>query len=469
MAKIIALGAYFYQAVIAFGLLIVVAHWLAPADYASYSLFISICQFAAIAAFEWVRFACTRFYPGPDAMSEAAERRAILVEALACATLCLIAAGLSLLFGVPPIVALVGGLVSIAQGGSDLHLTMLRFRQDFRAFSVLQGSRATILAAGTLAGALVSPSLLSTVTGLLTGYLAYGLLAFLLARRAVARPAATLDAARIRKHLVYGSVSAGAATAAMFAPLALKAILTSSLGATGAAGVLLALDLLQRPFVLIVSALQAIQYPEIVAAHDLAEDRTDLPRRLGQYYALLTSFALMMAAGIFAVLMPATWLVISPDLQQGFLATAPFIVILSLARVLTQIMLPTPLHLKQHLTLILLLAIVDCALVNLGALTALSIAGANDAALAAGGAIGAILAALVGLRLMFALAFDVFWLPVLFAAAGLGTTALAFALSGEGSYATIGAGILVGGLLCLLALNQLRLMLRAPRPLAARR
>ncbi|WP_077959687.1 hypothetical protein [Ensifer adhaerens] len=467
MAKIIALGAYFYQAVIAFGLLIVVAHWLAPADYASYSLFISICQFAAIAAFEWVRFACTRFYPGPDAETEAAERRTILVEALACAVLCLIAAGLSLLFGVPPVVALVGGLVSIAQGGSDLHLTMLRFRQDFRAFSVLQGSRATILAAGTLAGALVSPSFLSTVTGLLGGYAAYGLLAFILSRRAENRTATALDSARVRKHLVYGSVSAGAATAAMFAPLALKAIFTTALGTAGAAGALLALDLLQRPFVLIVSALQAIQYPEIVAAHDRTEDRTGLARQLGHYYALLTSFALMMAAGIFAVLLPAAWLVVSPDLQQAFLATAPAIIVLSLVRTLTQIMLPTPLHLRQRLALILLLAVIDCALLNLGALTALLMAGPDGAALAWGSTIGAILASLVGLRLMSSLDFDFSWPPVLFAAAGLGAAILAFFLSGETSYGTIGSGIVVGGLLCLLSLNQLRLMMRAPRPGAA--
>ncbi|OCO98106.1 MULTISPECIES: hypothetical protein [unclassified Ensifer] len=467
MAKIIALGAYFYQAVIAFGLLIVVAHWLAPADYASYSLFISICQFAAIAAFEWVRFACTRFYPGPDAASEAAERRTILVETVACAALCLVAAGASLLFGVPPVVALVGGLVSIAQGGSDLHLTMLRFRQDFRAFSVLQGSRATILATGTLAGALVSPGFLPTVTGLLAGYAAYGLLAYFLSHRTATSPAVALDRARVRKHLVYGSVSAGAATAAMFAPLALKAILTSALGTTGAAGALLALDLLQRPFVLIVSALQAIQYPEIVAAHDRGEDRASLRRQLGQYYALLTSFALMMAAGIFAVLLPATWLVISPELQEGFLATAPAIIVLSLVRTLTQIMSPTPLHLKQRLALILLLAVVDCVLLSLGALIALELLGANDAALAGGGAIGAILAALVGLRLMASLAFDLTWPPVLLAAAGLCAAALAFSLSREASYVTIGAGIVVGGLLCLLALNQLRLMTRAPRTDAA--
>lgn len=461
MAKIIALGAYFYQALIAFGLLIIIAHWLAPADYAAYSLFISLSQFGAIAAFEWVRFSCMRFYPGPSAESEAAERRTIAAEAAACALACLVAAAVSLAFGVSPLVALVGGLVAVAQGGSDLHLTMLRFRQDFRAFSVLQGSRATILAMGTLFGAIVSPTFLSTVTGLLGGYALYALLAALLSRRAGPRPSASLDMARVRKHLVYGSVSAGAASASMFAPLALKAIFTSALGPGGAAGALLALDLLQRPFVLIVSALQAIQYPEIVAAHDKGGETPVLRRQLGQYYALLTSFALMMAAGIFAVLVPATWLVISPNLQTGFLATAPFVIILSLARVLTQIMLPTPLHLKQRLTAIFALAAIDCALLNLVALTAGFLLAPTDAIMMAGGALGAIFASLIGLRLMATLAFDFTWPPVLFAAAGLSVTILAFALSYQSAYVATAAGIVIGGACCLLSLNRLRLGMRA--------
>ncbi len=461
MAKIIALGAYFYQALIAFGLLIIVAHWLAPVDYAAYSLFISLSQFGAIAAFEWVRFSCMRFYPGQTAESEAAERRTIVAEAAACALFCLVAAAISTAFGVTPLVALVGGLVAVAQGGSDLHLTMLRFRQDFRAFSVLQGSRATILAAGTLLGALTSPTFLSTVTGLLGGYAVYALLAALLSRRPGPRPATPLDMARVKKHLVYGSVSAGAATASMFAPLALKAIFTSALGPSGAAGALLALDLLQRPFVLIVSALQAIQYPEIVAAHDKAADTPALRRQLGQYYALLTSFALMMAAGIFAVLQPATWLVISPDLQAGFLATAPYVIILSLARVLTQIMLPTPLHLKQRLTAIFTLAAIDCALLNLGALAGGFLVARTDAALMAGGALGAILAALIGLRLMAALAFDFSWPPVLFAAAGLTVTIFAFVFSYQSAFVATAAGIIIGGGFCLLALDRLRLGMRA--------
>ncbi|CAN7460611.1 MULTISPECIES: hypothetical protein [unclassified Ensifer] len=461
MAKIIALGAYFYQALIAFGLLIVVAHWLAPVDYAAYSLFISLSQFGAIAAFEWVRFSCMRFYPGQTAEIEAAERRTIVAEAAACALFCLVAAAASLAFGVSPLVALVGGLVAVAQGGSDLHLTMLRFRQDFRAFSVLQGSRATILAAGTLIGALVSPTFLSTVTGLLGGYALYALLATLLSRRSGPRPSASLDMARVRKHLVYGSVSAGAASASMFAPLALKAIFTSVLGPGGAAGALLALDLLQRPFVLIVSALQAIQYPEIVAAHDKGGDTLALRRELGQYYALLTSFALMMAAGIFAVLVPATWLVISPDLQAGFLATAPFVIILSLARVLTQIMLPTPLHLKQRLTAIFALAAIDCALLNLFALASAFLLAPSAATLMAGGALGAIFASLIGLRLMATLPFDFTWSPVLLAAAGLGVTIVAFVLSYRSATVATAAGIVIGGVCCLLALNRLRLGMRA--------
>lgn len=462
MAKIIALGAYFYQALIAFGLLIIVAHWLAPADYASYSLFISLSQFGAIAAFEWVRFSCMRFYPGQTVESEAAERRTIVAEAAACALLCLVAAAISLAFGVTPLVALVGGLVAVAQGGSDLHLTMLRFRQDFRAFSVLQGSRATILAAGTLMGAILSPTFLSTVTGLFAGYALYALLAALLSRRSGRRPGTPLDMSRVKKHLVYGSVSAGAATASMFAPLALKAIFTSALGSGGAAGALLALDLLQRPFVLIVSALQAIQYPEIVAAHDKSGKTPALRHQLGQYYALLTSFALMMAAGIFAVLQPATWLVISPDLRAGFLATAPFVIILSLARVLTQIMLPTPLHLRQRLTAIFALAAIDCALLNLGALAAGFLVAPTGAVMMAGGALGAIFAALIGLRLMATLAFDFIWPPVLLAAAGLVATVIAFTLSYQSAYIATAAGIATGGSFCLLALNRLRLGMRGP-------
>ena len=70
MAKIAALGAYVYQALLAFGLLIAVSNLLPARDYVAYSLFVSIAQFADIASFQWIRSACSRFYPGPDGESE---------------------------------------------------------------------------------------------------------------------------------------------------------------------------------------------------------------------------------------------------------------------------------------------------------------------------------------------------------------------------------------------------------------
>src|ERR1700761_7605836 len=110
MAKVVALAAYFYQAAVAFGLLIVVAHILSPADYAAYSLFISISQFTAILCFEWIRFACSRFYPGQRRGSEPAERKALMVEFAACSVVCIAASFAAILFDVPAEIAVLGGL-----------------------------------------------------------------------------------------------------------------------------------------------------------------------------------------------------------------------------------------------------------------------------------------------------------------------------------------------------------------------
>lgn len=463
MAKIVALAAYFYQAAVAFGLLVVVAHWLAPADYSAYSLFISISQFAAIFCFEWIRFACSRFYPGLPG-SEAGERAALKREFAACALLCIAAAAVAIPFGVPWPVALVGSLVAIFQGASDLHLTMLRFRQEFRSFSRLQGSRATILALGTLGGALVAPTFLSTVGGLLAGYGVYTLLAVALTRGSRVE-SAQFDVALLRKHFVYGSVAAGASVVGLLAPLGLKSILTAALGAGGAAGALLSLDLLQRPFVLIVSALQAIQYPDVVSLFDRDGETAALRARLGAYYSLLTGFTLMTAAGIFALLQPVGLFVIAPALRAGFLDAAPFVVGLSVCRALTLNMLPTPAHLRHRLRSIFLLSAVDCLLLNGCALAAGELFGPASASLMAGAMVGALLAMVYGVRVLMTLPFDFVWQPVAFAAVGLAIPVVATAGFGEALWLSVGAGIVGGGAFCLAGLySYFNRLFRAPMP-----
>ncbi|NEI71215.1 hypothetical protein GR212_16680 [Rhizobium lusitanum] len=451
MAKIVALAAYFYQAAVAFGLLIAVAHLLTPADYAAYSLFISISQFAAIFCFEWVRFACSRFYPGQGAGSEALERKALSVEFAACSAICLIAASASILFSVPTEIAVLGGLVAIFQGGSDLHLTMLRFRQEFRIFSRLQGSRATILAVGTLAGAAVAPTFTCTVIGLMAGYLAYGLLALFLTRNSL-REAARFEPPLVRKHFVYGSVAASASVIGLLTPLGLKTILTAVLGAGAAAGALLALDLLQRPFVLIVSALQAIQYPDVVSTYDREGATPTFRRQLGEYYSLLTGLTLMTAAGIFALLQPIGQFVIAAGLRDGFLAAAPFVIGLATCRALTFNMLPTPAHLQHRLLAIFLLAVLDCVLLNIGVLAGGHLGSYNDAALMAGGMIGALCAIAIGLKVMMSLSFDFVWPPVVFSAIGLAVPVLATAGFGYSLWISVAVGVVGGALFCLLGL-----------------
>ncbi len=451
MAKIVALAAYFYQAAVAFGLLIAVAHLLKPADYAAYSLFITISQFAAIFCFEWVRFACSRFYPGSTAGSEALERKALSVEFAACAAICLIAASASIFFSVPGDIAVFGGLVAILQGGSDLHLTMLRFRQEFRVFSRLQGSRATILAVGTLAGAIVAPTFASTVAGLLAGYVTYGFWAAFLTRNSL-REAASFEPVLVRKHFVYGSVAASASVMGMLAPLGLKSILTATLGASGAAGGLLALDLLQRPFVLIVSALQAIQYPDVVAAYDREGPTPAFRKQLGDYYSLLTGLTLMTAAGIFALLQPVGQWVISAGLRTEFLAAAPFVIGLATCRALTSNMLPTPAHLRHRLLAIFLLALLDCVLLNAGTLAGGYLGSFGDAELMAGGMIGALIAMAIGVKVLVSLPFDFVWQPVLLAAIGLAVPVLATAGFHYSLWLSVSVGVFGGALFCLLGL-----------------
>ncbi len=411
MAKIAALGAYIYQAVLALGLLLVVAHRLPAAEFTAYSLFISVVQFGAIACFEWIRFACSRFYPGPDAQSEATERGTITSEFLACCGLCVVGALIAWFCGVPAPVAGLGAVAAIVQGGSEIHLTMLRFRHAFRLFSWMQALRASLMAIGTLAGAWAEADFAHVLGGVMAGYLAYLVLAILVSRGGFGEPGRwSLEA--MRRHLAYGGISAGASVAAMLAPLGLKAIFTATLGGQAAAAPLLALDLLQRPFVLIVSAIYAIRYPSLVQLFDRDGGSGEFRRELGRYYALLAGFSAMGAAAVLSLLAVATTLLIAPELRESFLRVAPLITFTALIRAIVQTLLPTAAHLQRRLAAIAGLAVFDSALMCAGALAATAWFGGTDFTISAGAAVGALVALAGGLLLLRLLPFEMPRLPL---------------------------------------------------------
>ena len=422
MGQIAALGAYVYQAALALGLLLLVSRILPAQDFTHYSLFVTLSQFGSIAAFEWLRFSCSRFYPGTD---EAAQRSVILYSFMVCAVLCLLAGGGVFASGAASIgIAIGGALVAVFQGGSELHLTMLRFRQDFRLFSILQAARASILAVGTTCGALLDPTLAGAVSGMLGAYLAYAALARLLAgslAEGLQRPQRHL----LAKHLTYGGVSAGASVAGILAPLCLKAFLTAVIGAQGAAGALLALDLLQRPFVMVVSALQAIRYPEVVATYDREPGTAAFRGRLGEYYAQLASCSLVTAAGILCLLAPAAVWLVKAELRETFLLASPAVTILALLRAWVQTLLPTPAHLKQRLRPIIGLALADAVLLNLGAVMGWYLSGGALVGLLFGSVAGAAASAIVGAPLFLSMPFRWHALTLVSALAALVIAALA--------------------------------------------
>lgn len=418
MAKIAALGSYLYQSVLAFGLLIAVSNLLTAPNYVAYSLFVSIVQFADIACFQWLRAVCSRFYPGPDGESEQAERGVIIAEFIASAVLCLLGVVAATLFDVPLWLGLIGAVAAILQGGGELHLTMLRFRQEFRLFSWLQGARATIVTAATLAGAVAGGDLGHVVAGVLAGNLVYCSLACFLSRR-ILPWSHVWDGKLVRRHLVYGGVSAGASVAGVLAPLGLKTIFVSALGAAGAAGPLLALDLLQRPFGMIITSLQAVRYPELVARFDREGDSGAIQVELGRYYALLTGFSLIGAAGMIALLGGAARAVVPPALQSSFLLTAPLIMLVALLRALTHTLLSTPAHLQRRLPAIVGLAVFDCILTCAGALLAATLYPGDAVAVAAGAAGGAAVAAAGGTIMLRRQPFVMPWWPVVLSGAAL--------------------------------------------------
>jgi O-antigen/teichoic acid export membrane protein len=459
LAKVFALGAYVYQALIAFGLLIAAARILPPSQYAGYSIFIAVTQFGAIAFFEWIRFATTRFYPGRSPLGEARQRGTILVEALACAGLTIVAGLVAMAFGVPPLLALLGAGVSILQGASDLHLTMLRFRRRFTAFSWIQGLRASLLAIATIIGAITGGTVTAAAAGLLAGYLLYALVVAVADRRTrYTRGRLAADVARA--HFTYGSVAAGASVLGLVAPLGLRLILANVMGAHAAAGALLALDLLQRPFVLVVAALQAIQYPDVVTAYDRS-DKAGLPFRLGQYYVLLTTLTLIAAAGIVVLLKPVALIAVDTDLQAQFLIAAPFVVALATLRALTQNVSNTPAHLRRDLVQLIVLALVDCVLLNLLALAAAWIFGADSAAILGAATLGAVLAGVVGLRVLVSLPAELPMKPLFVAIAGLIVPVLLLLAPLSDPFVATAVGLLAAGVTSLVALWFLY---RAMRP-----
>ena len=331
--RLLALLGYAMQAALALGSVIIVAGFLSPAEFSRYSVDVAIAQFAAIAGFEWVRIAVMRFYPGIDGAQKAIESRNIRQSTLYATGLVIAAAGCAALAGVGAVVMLTILPLILAQAASDLHQTMVRFRGELARFTRMQMVRSFLLFATTVSAAWIGGTAAMALLGLTVGHLAAIVSNLMIDRKPdtdVPPASATSD---VRNYASYGMPAAAASVLHGSVAVAIRTLLIALLGEARAAGILLALDLFQRPLALAAIAINGVLYPDVIREHREARNAGAAKKRL-----YVVNFAALAAVSIVLLVWSpelARYLV-RPDLQVMFLLSAPWLIVFFLLRSVVQ-------------------------------------------------------------------------------------------------------------------------------------
>lgn len=326
MVRLLALGSYVYQSATAIALIFAISHILSPADYTAFSLALASSQLLCVLMFEWLQLAGVRFL-APATGSEAARLRSSLLSAAGLSALALVLLGsaLSLSASLPLELTALGLALAAAQGITDLHFMMIRVSGRLGAAAMLLIGRATLLLAGAIAGAMVFGHATATLAGLVAGQIISLLLGSLSDRALLQwRPRSTARA-DLAGFCRYGMLAAGASVLHLAVPVMIRFIVVGRLGAAGpsaAAGFSMALDLLQRPFTVLVSAIHTVNYPDVVVRFDRGSDR-DARQTTARLFDFIICTTAIMLGGLIGFLPDVARLFVPREILASFLSAAP--------------------------------------------------------------------------------------------------------------------------------------------------
>lgn len=359
-SKVATLAAYGYQAAAALGLVLAVAHLLTGPEYARFSLTLATAQFAAIGAFEWVRIAATRFYPGPDPAAAPLQKASLGAGFVASALVGGVVIISAMVGGAPVLVVLLGAAVAVGQGLTDLYLTFVRFRGDLGAFARLQSLRATAMIGLAAGGAVLTGTANGALAGIVLAHALLILVAIITDPHLRSTPWRRPSAELIRAQLAYGAPAAGASILYLATTLMARYAISLVAPSAAGAGALLAFDLLQRPFTLVTTAFHALLYPQVVRAYDLGgfAGATLAIRRL---CIVELGLIVVLTGGlvvIFALPFVAN-LIVPADLLLTFQESVCAATLLFATRSVTANIVPVPLHLMHKGLSIFCLSLLD--------------------------------------------------------------------------------------------------------------
>ncbi len=342
--KFLALSAYAVQAFATLGLVFAVSRLLSGAEYGHYSLIVASAQSAAVLGFEWVRLAAARFCAN-TAHDDVRPKKDTIQFAFALATLVIgVLVAVAVALGAVGIhEAMLGLIVAVLIGLTDLLLVFLRTQGSFNQFAMLQMLRAFTLLACSIIGAYKSQSALGALTGLAFGY-GFSLLVYILAAPAwwVWR-FSNVRSVLFKEMAVYGVSVAAASNIHLQVPLLVRWVGKAFLSAEGFAGLSLAMDILQKPFALVTSAIGGVLTPAVIVEFEKGQDLRS--PKLRQIYEIQIWAVLLLLGLSIAFLPDVASLVVRAEMQTWVVQFGPPVAIMFAAHALIQSTIAIPGHL----------------------------------------------------------------------------------------------------------------------------
>lgn len=326
MTRLFALVGVVYQSAAAIMLIFLLGRILSPLAYATFSLALASSQLLSVLMFEWLQLAGVRFLAAAPEQDGARLRSSLFGAALVSA-LGLVAIGSVAASIATPIsagVSLAGMALAVAQGATDLQFMVIRVSHKLGVTAFLLILRATLMVGGATAGAWFYGTANAALLGILGAQIAsliVGLLLHPQSLRRVPRRALLDDWSGFAR---YGMLAAGASVIHLSVPVSIRFVVVSGLGEAApavTAGFSMAIDLLQRPFAVLVAAIHTVNYPEVV--HRFEHGSTD-DARAGVAHLLdfIVCATMVMLGGLLGFLPDAGYLFVPASVLPSFLQTS---------------------------------------------------------------------------------------------------------------------------------------------------
>lgn len=323
MTRLFALAGVVYQSAAAIILIFLLGRILSPLAYATFSLTLASSQLLSVLMFEWLQLAGVRFLAAAGQDDAARLRSSLFGAALASAFALLSVGGLAVSIASPiaASVGFVGLALAVAQGATDLHFMVVRVSHRLGAAAFLLILRATLMVGGATAGAWFHSSAQAALLGMLGAQIASLIAGQVLHPHKLPKVACTALLADWSGFARYGMLAAGASVLHLSVPVSIRFVVVSVLGVSApnvTAGFSMAIDLLQRPFAVLVAAIHTVNYPEVVHQYERGS-ADDARAAVAHLLDFIICATLVMLGGLIGFLPDAGQLFVPAPILTSFL------------------------------------------------------------------------------------------------------------------------------------------------------